>query len=245
MKIRCILGVCGVAALFMASGCASMRGAEGLGFPTGRRGDALPTIRLVPVDPPRGEATYPKGTKIDKHAGVIYFPPGGGASTIWLGLEISGWGKEGLTGYDAYIANDPYCPIAPCPCKPESFSPPCQSSEDCVKGSNCEAGACETAFILAEHKDYVFEEMAHERTADETPNGYHFRARLDPMERPLRDRGRRKSAGTLVRYTPDWCPGPSQWRIDVTPQTRMILGNGHEVKPPLLGHVTIVQQQAP
>lgn len=228
---------------FPVVGCSRVARHRGLGFPP--RGDALPTMRLVPEKPPRGEAPYPRGTKIDRHAGVIYFPPNGGPTRIWFSLMISGWGREGLTGYEAHILRGPICPNPPCDCEPEPWMTPCQVNSDCVEGSECVGGKCEEVLIQARRKDYVFEGMPHDHNAESTPTGYRITARLHPDVHPRHDREKPAYAGTVVYFTNDLCPMLDQWDIKVDPdvQNRIHLGDGSEIKP-LFGALTIVQQKA-
>lgn len=245
MSTTTIVRVCVLAIALSVSGCGRLSGSKGLGFPTRHRSDALPTIRLVPEMPPRGEAPYPCGTKIDKHAGVIYFPPNGGPTKIWFSIMISGWGREGLAGYEAHVLRRAICPIPPCNCEPEPWITPCQANTDCVDGSDCVGGDCEEVFVQTRRKNYVFECMPHDHSAESTPTGYRFAARLHPGVRPRRDRGKSVYAGSFVYFTNDLCPMLDQWNIVFDPgvQNRVLLGDGNEVKP-LVGGVTVVQEKA-
>lgn len=226
------------------SGCSGATKSRGLGFPS--RGKPIPTLRLVPIPPPEGQTPYPRGTRIDQQNSVIYFPPGGGPTPIWLGVIISGWGERGLVGYDFHVLRGPICPSPPCDCEPEPWVVPCQSNDDCFEGSDCVGGECNEAYIETERRKYVFEDLAHMHSAEETPTSYRFHARLDQGIRPVRDRGKSAYAGTLVYFTGDLCPMLEQWdiRVDPSAQNRIKLGDGSEMKP-LLGNVTVVQQKTP
>lgn len=180
---------------------------------------AVPVLRVVPVQPPVGADPYPPGTAI--FGQEITFPPGGGATKIWLEIKLSGWGAVGLRGYQIPIKRvaAPGCPYPPCPCKTAPFEPSCPKDGNCPVGE-CIGDKCVAAAQDPDRHDHVFAGMPFSSDVEfHDPRVFKFSARLDEHARPKFDIGESNYGGSLVYFSLDWCPELTEFEIGPDPET--------------------------
>jgi len=194
---------------------------------------AVPVLRVVPVQPPVGADPYPPGTTI--FGQEITFPPGGGATKIWLEIKLSGWGTAGLRGFQCPIKRvaAPGCPYPPCPCMTIPYEPSCPEDGQCPVGE-CIGDKCAAAAQDPDRHDHVFAGMPFSSDVDfHDPRAFKFRARIADHAPPKFDSGESNYGGSLVYYSLDWCPELTEFKVGPDPESPPFfeLGDGTTTNP--------------
>jgi|CXWL01.1.fsa_nt_gi hypothetical protein len=219
--------------------------AVGIFVMTGCKSDMTgpnPMIRLVVANPPTGMGLptpngYPVGTVISADKSQIIFPLSGSASKVWFKVELSGWGSNGLSGYDTYLVRSAYrCPIPPCDCYFLRQDPTsCTTSSTCHEGAQCVNGKCLSASIK-DDSTYVFNGKEFLPSIYSSDPNYSWNVRLSPEESPKSDPDSWLTSGSLMLDFTDACAQMHYVQLDFnTSLTKFLLGTGTWITPTMNG----------
>ena len=199
-------------------------------------------IRIVPIKPPDGD--YPAGTKLDTDLGKITFPPGTGPTTVWLSVELSGWGSNGLREYDLLLnVGDSICPREPCNCMVGVSSIDCIDDDDCPDGSTCVSLTCEPVYMQSSDSNFVFSGKDYSPDVTSSHPNYSIGAILDKHEVPKKDEGHAFIGATMMLSASDACAKMAYALVDfsATAPPSFLLGDNTRVYPHHVG-ATIINE---
>jgi hypothetical protein len=189
-----------------------------------------PKIQMIAVEPPEGHKLptsngYPTGTVISADGSEIKIPMGASAR-VWFKLQLSGWGPEGLSGYDATVNYN--CPHPPCDCLLGIDSTACLTSSSCFEGAVCNtASKCNSASIKND-STYIFSGMYYTPTVTSAHPNHSWNAQLTSGKR--KDPEMWVTSGTLMFFFADACPGATDSFVNFN-FAEFKLGDGTRVTP--------------